>query len=455
MSEPIEPYRDLPQPAEFPPESVIEELGDGLVLRRAGEADAEALAEFNRVVQADPPDFQLLPGIAAWTRDLMCGHPRVRPGDFLLVDDTREKRVASTLMLISHRFRYGIVELDAGQPELVGTHPEYRRRGLVRRMFDVVHEWSSARGQRLQVIGGIPGYYRQFGYEMAIEHAVEFRAERRDLPQEGPGELRVREAVRADIPLLMRLYEQRSARCRLACLRDEEQWIYELEGRREAADPAWRFALLERADGSPVAVCNHRGPFKGRLQVVMLELVPGVAPHEVAQPLLAVLRERGEALAARKGQEFEGVSFYLGSEHPFHAQARGRVRRQPGGYALYLRIPDLADFVRHVAPELERRLAASPFAGESATLELSCFREGVRLVLAEGRIRAVEPWQPATDARGHVAFPQRSFLQVLTGFRTLGELERFYPDCVIYDDRSGALVEALFPPQQTALWPTF
>lgn len=46
--------------------------------------------------------------------------------------------------------------------------PEYRRRGLVRAQFDVIHQWSAARGQLVQVISGIPFYYCQFGYEMGL-----------------------------------------------------------------------------------------------------------------------------------------------------------------------------------------------------------------------------------------------------------------------------------------------
>ena len=41
-------------------------------------------------------------------------------------------------------------------PELVGTKKEYRRRGLVRQQFEVMHEWSAERGELVQIITGIP-----------------------------------------------------------------------------------------------------------------------------------------------------------------------------------------------------------------------------------------------------------------------------------------------------------
>jgi GNAT superfamily N-acetyltransferase len=163
-------FESIPSPGAYEASQVVRELDDGLVLRRASPADADCVAAFNSVVHADPPDFEAIPALGAWARDLIDGgHPHVRPADTWIVEDTRRGRLASTLDLISHRFRYEDIEFDAGQVELVGTHPDYRNRGLVRLPMEALHAESEARGQRMQVISGIPDYYRQFGYEMALE----------------------------------------------------------------------------------------------------------------------------------------------------------------------------------------------------------------------------------------------------------------------------------------------
>ena len=74
-----------------------------------------------------------------------------------------------------------------GQTELVGTRPEYRGRGLVRAQFEVLHEWSAQRGELMQVIAGIPWFYRQFGYEMALPRGGGPRFARTDLAPPAPG----------------------------------------------------------------------------------------------------------------------------------------------------------------------------------------------------------------------------------------------------------------------------
>ena len=73
--------------------------------------------------------------------------------------------------LIPQTWTYEGIEFGVGRPELVGTLPEFRNRGLVRTQFEEIHKWSAERGDMVQGITGIPYYYRLFGYEMALDLA--------------------------------------------------------------------------------------------------------------------------------------------------------------------------------------------------------------------------------------------------------------------------------------------
>ncbi len=120
------------------------DLGDGLALRRATAADAEALIAFNGEIQADPGSVGPDKGVAAWTRDLtLREHPTFDVSDFSVVEDTRSGAIVSSLNLISQTWSYSGIEFGVGRPELVGTHPDYPRRGLVRTQFEVIHAWHS------------------------------------------------------------------------------------------------------------------------------------------------------------------------------------------------------------------------------------------------------------------------------------------------------------------------
>ena len=71
-------------------EPLPRDLGDGLLLRRATPADAEALAGFNAQIHRDRDAKEPNERVGAWVQDLMSGtHPTFRPEDFTLVEDTR------------------------------------------------------------------------------------------------------------------------------------------------------------------------------------------------------------------------------------------------------------------------------------------------------------------------------------------------------------------------------
>ena len=148
---------------------VLRDLDDGLLLRHGRVSDATALAAFNAEIHRNPgsPEPDIAAGV--WTRDLLTRpHPTLRPDDFTLVEDRRSGTIVSSLNLIPQTWTYGGIPFGVGRVELVGTLPEYRRRGLVRRQMEVVHAWSAARGHLAQAITRIPFYYRQFGYDMAL-----------------------------------------------------------------------------------------------------------------------------------------------------------------------------------------------------------------------------------------------------------------------------------------------
>src|SRR5207249_3326918 len=138
------------------------DLGDGLLLRQATAADTEELVDCNGAATGNWETGEPDEGTAIWTRDLLEGrHPNVGPGDFTVVEDTASGAIVSSICLISHTWTYGGIPFGVGEAQLAGTRAAYRRRGLVRAQFDVIHRWSAERGQRVQVITGIPWYYRQ------------------------------------------------------------------------------------------------------------------------------------------------------------------------------------------------------------------------------------------------------------------------------------------------------
>ncbi|HSB01041.1 MAG TPA: GNAT family N-acetyltransferase, partial [Anaerolineales bacterium] len=214
-------------------QTILRDLGDGLIMRRATREDADALAEFNgRIHGENEADTQR---VAAWTHDLLARpHPTLQPGDVTIVEEIATGRIISSMNVIPQTWTYEGIEFGVGRPELVGTLPEYRNRGLVRLQFEEIHKWCAERGFAVQVITGIPYYYRLFGYEMALDlHGGRIGFET-SVPKLKEGESEsfcFRRAVESDIPFIMEVYKISAARSSISAVRDAAVWQYELSGR--------------------------------------------------------------------------------------------------------------------------------------------------------------------------------------------------------------------------------
>jgi hypothetical protein len=433
------------------------DLGDGLILRRSTPADADALAEFNKLIHREPGVTEPDETVAAWTRDLLTrAHPTFNVDDFTIVEDTRTGKIVSSLNTISQTWAYAGIPFGVGRPELVGTLPEYRKRGLVRAQFDVIHAWSADRGEWVQAITGIPYYYRQFGYEMALALGDGRSGALSAVPKLKDGEVepyRVRPATDADLSFIVALDCAANARWLVSCVRDEAQWRYELFGKSDNNVNRLVWNIITAADGEPVGMVGHAWRnHDASLGVGYIEVKTGVSWLAAAPSLLRFLHATAQAYAQQDGKPADRLNFWLAQEHPFFVAAQDALPAIRRPYAWYLRVADVPGFLRHIAPALEERLARSIAVGHTGDLKLSFYRTGLRLVFAAGRITDIAPWQPTHDDGGGAAFPGLTFLQLLFGYRSLAELRAAFPDCWAEGDTPRALLGILFPKQPSDFW---
>ncbi|MBM3934827.1 MAG: GNAT family N-acetyltransferase [SAR202 cluster bacterium] len=377
---------------------VLRDLGNGLVMRRAAPSDADALAEFNRFVHTgkDRPDELL----AHWTRDLMSGRmPGFGPEDFTLVVDTKTGAIASTLNLISQTWRYEEIEFTVGRIELVGTHPDYRRRGLVRAQMDAVHQWSRERGEQVQAITGIPWYYRQFGYDLALEHYGGRSGSKWHVPgikAEEKEPYVVRPAAEADIPFLVRVYDRGMGRYLVSAKRTPDMWRFDLFHRHEKSARYLKYCVIEAAGGGPVGILVHAPTlWWPAASALVYELDEGVQWQDVTPSVMRYLSRTAEEYAARDKRESTGaIGFTLGTDHPVYDLYKWRLPQVHKPYAWYMRVADVPAFLGHIRPVLERRLERSVLAGYTGDLHISFVGNGVKLAFQQGKVKDLSPWTP-------------------------------------------------------------
>jgi hypothetical protein len=436
-------------------------IGDGLVLRRSSGADAEALADFNARVHSDEgpdkPDQRLW----AWTHDLMTKpHPTFRTSDFTIVEDLEKRQMVSVMNLIPQTWTYAGIPFKVGRPELVGTLPEYRNRGLVRRQFDVIHQWSEQDGDQVQAITGIPYYYRQFGYEMAMNLSGGRAGYTAHIPKltEGNSEpYIIRSATVVDIPFLSEIYRAGCQRSLVACLRDDTIWKDELTGKSEKNVQRQVICIIETNTAEQVGFLTHPSFTWGDTMVVLnYEIAPGYTWREVTPSVIRYLESIYPVYESEHGikKPFGAFGFWLGEEHPVYKVIPNSLPRVRKPYAWYLRVADLPGFLRLITPELEKRLSESAMAGYTGEVKITFYRNGVRMVFEKGKLVAIEAWKPTPVGHsGDAAFPPHTFLQLLFGYRSLDMLKVNFVDCWTDRDEMHVLLSELFPSLPSNVWP--
>lgn len=434
------------------------DLGDGLVLRRATLADTEAVAALNARILAEenePPQV-----FEAWTRDLMSGrHPTNTAADFIVAEDTRTAQVVSSACLIPQVWQYEDIPFGVGRPELVVTDPAYRRRGLVRTIFGALHALSAAQGHLVQGITGIPWFYRQFGYEYALPLMGMRLLNLSEVPvlKEDETELfQVRPAVEADIPALLPLYQRQCAGKLVTTHIDETRWRYDLTGHSPNSLAGIRvFCMLDQNEMVVGYFSTGLLPWHGRLTVWEITTAAGISLRAVLPSVTRALKTQAETFSASPGeQNITGLRFALGEAHPLYEAFDAKLGPFQKPYAWYVRVADVPDFIRRIAPALERRLADSVMSGYSGELKVSFYRGGLRLGFERGRLSEAADWQPPDSDHSWdgAGFPPLVFLQLLFGYRSLSELHYAFADCWA-DEEPTLLLNALFPKKVSLVFP--
>jgi hypothetical protein len=434
---------------------IIQELQDGLIIRHSTGKDTEALTAFNILVHSESDSDKK--GLEDWTRDLISGEgPTFDTGDFTIVEDTKTGEIISSSCLISQTWSYEGIPFKVGRLELVGTKEDYRRKGLIRRQFEILHAWSKQRGELVQVVEGIPFYYRQFGYEMTLNvHGgrigYEIHVPKLKNDQQEPYSIRL--AVEEDIPFLMKTCARGFSRSMIHAIWDQDLWRYELTGKRKLNINRREIYIIEDLEGRPAGFTGIPSlKWGNNIVATQFEIASGYAWTEITPSVIRFRWETGLRQAEEQGEAQQMFGFWLGEDHPVYQVAATLLPRIRKPYAHFVRVPDVPAFIEHIKPALEKRLARSAFVNYTGEIKLNFYRDGLSLKFAKGQLEEINALH-FTDLKGcEAAFPPLVFLNLIFGYRRMEELIHIYPDCSVRDDETMYLLDALFPRKPSAIW---
>jgi len=264
----------------------------------------------------------------------------------------------------------------------------------------------------------------------------------RELPPARPSPYHLRLATAEDVPALMVLADEAGADLAIHSVRGADTLAYLWQHSRgtEMESEVW---VVEDATGQPPAICGYvrlpNNHFGEELTVNETSRLNFAQADAVLRHMVGLAAER----------HTPGVRLCLPATCTLMRVAKSYGARDNGTYAWQIFFPDIAQFLRTIAPALDKRIADSPFAGMTYDLGLSFFRHTVQLRFVDGHLTQVD--DATTNGGAANRFPPRAFTSLVLGYRSLDEVRATFPDCgVASADR--LLIETLFPKVQAFLY---
>jgi len=386
--------------------------------------DIEQYLELTRVVFRPEEDVDV------FVRNLIDYHPTMTLEDHFVIK--HGGKIVSCLILIPVNWSIGGIPLKVAEMGNVATLPEYRHRGLIRRLVTEFHKRVADKGYDLSIIKGIPYFYRQFGYEYAIPLDPETRIKIHQIRDYEPKH-DIRPFASKDIPKAMQLLKQVQKKFYVHGVRDEKIWRMQQETRMAEDPPKFEGYVVEE-NGEMIAYFRIVDNPKDK-ELVMREI--SEIDQRVAQSVLRFLKDRGK----QRGHETLVVlASHLDSLTDYIVSIGGVKCIPP--YELLIRVTDYVKMFQKMKPLFEKRLATSTYRHLTEKLNFNFRRYTVQMAVEDGKITDIQRLETNEDRT--MGFNPLVFTKLLLGHKSREELEMTYPDFGVRQSHKH-LVDVLFP----------
>ena len=366
------------------------------------------------------------------TRRFVEHHPEMNKEHFFVVK--HGNRAVAGLLLVPQVWRLGEIELKVAEMGCVGTDPEHRRKGVQWILNNEFDKYARENGFDLCALAGIPYFYRQFGYQYAVEldYSTELKVE--DLPE-------------MDTGIMVEKFEETHIDKADEILRKtQERYLV----RSVRTKGIWRMQLTTGTYGGELYEANvftRGGEIAGYFRYVVddekktinireLGISENVSVEEIAATIRKQASEKGLTELKTGLSHLDEFSRYLIS--------RGAKTNRP--YAWQVKIIDLPGFISKIKPVLEQRIENSEYTGLSKDITINFWKYAVKMKIEEGKIVSIERAFGEKDRT--IGFNPYAFMKLALGYKSRMELEKMYPDFRVRGNLEG-LIDVMFPKQSS------
>ncbi|MGY5876006.1 MAG: GNAT family N-acetyltransferase [Candidatus Thorarchaeota archaeon] len=375
---------------------------------------------------------------------VILNHPRLQYTDHFMRIEKTTGTLCSYLCCLPDHWTIEGLEIPVDHMEFVNTHPEHVGKGFIHLLNRNFNERSKEQGSVIQIVSGVPYFYRQLGYEYAAE-AYGGRTIVRELIPRLPSESQepvVIEQVNKNTISEYVDYRRKSFTGLLTRTVKVEDYDY-LSFSATPTRDSITFYLVKSAE-------HTVGIFWLRISnnyVEMDDLYLEDTAHlnTILRFAVDFVTELGPMPLVVRPAAQELVDCLL--EHT----GGSKFQREQ---AWYIRIPDIEKFILHMIPLLEIRLGRSIYKKYTGRLRLSTYREVYHFTIEQGRINSLDSLDISVSREWEcdLYLPPNAVPRLLMGYMTLDELERYDNDVLVRSSYR-QLIDVMFPKVRTrALW---
>lgn len=364
------------------------------------------------------------------TRRFVEHHPDMNREHFFMVKHG-EKAVAG-LLLIPQVWKIGGVEMKVAEMGCVGTDPLHRRKGVQWILNDEFDKYAIEQSYDLCVLAWIPYFYRQLGYQYAVELDYSTEIELAKIPEKESG-IRVEKFTEDHVDKADRLLRKAQEGYLVHSVRTEEVWEMQQETGTYGGEPFQAVSLLlgDKFVGYYRYVVDKE---KGIFYIKELGIDENVSVGDLAGVIKGHASGMGLTVLKTGLPHQDEVNRYLIS--------RGAKTNRP--YAWQVKVLDLTRFLTKLRPVLESRIEDSEFKDVSKDLTLNFWRFAVSMKIVGGKIVSIEKVHGEKDRT--IGMNPYAFIKLALGYKSRSELEEMYPDFWVRGDMGG-LIDVMFPKQ--------
>lgn len=364
------------------------------------------------------------------TRRFVEHHPDMNREHIFMVK--QGDRVVAGLLLIPQVWRLGEAKLKVAEMGCVGTDPVHRRKGVQWILNDEFDKYAIEQGFDLCVLAGIPYFYRQFGYQYAVELDYSTEINLGKIP-DNETEIRVEDFTEEHIEKADIFLRRAQEGYLVHSVRTEDIWEMQQKTGTYGGEPFKAVSL--HLSGEFVGYYRYVVD-KEKRTLYIKEL--GVDENVSVGDLTGVIKKHASKMGL--------TELKTGLPHQDEVNrfliSLGAKTNKP--YTWQVKILDLTNFLTKLIPVLEHRIEDSEFKSVSKDLAINFWKFAVSMKIEEGKIVSIEKVHGEKDRT--IGLNPYAFIKLVLGYKSRVELEEMYSDFWVRGELGG-LIDVMFPKQ--------